>query len=456
MLVDKIHYMKNLNLLGIAGLLLFFSACRKTPPTQAVKQLSWTHANSEQLAAQEVPLAKSAKKRVLIFSSTGGGGHTAAAQAIKEYLGPQRYDVEVVNVFSDIIQSIDLIHYYTGVHSGEKIYDYLLQNQFILLAEMYASLGRTSLRFSTTSIEELLEAFLRKNRPNVIVSIIPMVNGSVYRVARKLGIPFVVIPVDLDITNYCNGLDASDPKNFLFCLNFKHPSIEAKLSKIAIPEEHVRYVGFPVRPEFLHATKSVPALKREFKMPQDKKIVMVLMGSAGSRATYRYARALAKVEEPLHLILCLGRNVALRAAIESIPFPPHISVTIMGFTNRIADLMRLSDVLITKSGPTSICEALCVGVPMIIDRTQKVLWWEKMNIDFVTEHGFGDELCMMRKLPRLLKRYIQDDAYTNTLRKRMHDFSYPRVEHNVRAVIDETIALRDTDHPDSVDEEFLK
>ena len=230
-------------------------------------------------------------------------------------------------------------------------------------------------------------------------------------------------------------------------MNFDEEDVRQKINGMQIPPEHIRYIGFPVRPEFLRPGKAVQKLKQEFAIPEERKVVMVLMGSAGSRATLRYAYAFSKLKlaTPVHLILCLGRNEALRAAVESITFPADVSVTIMGFTDRIADLMRMSDLVITKSGPTSICEAVSLGIPVIVDRTQRALWWEIINIDFVTKHGFGDALCGMRKFPKLIKRYIEDDAYTEKIRENIRNFAFPDAAERVHAVIDEMIAMND--HP---------
>ena len=85
-------------------------------------------------------------------------------------------------------------------------------------------------------------------------------------------------------------------------------------------------------------------------------MVMVFMGGAGSLASYRYVRTLAKLAMPMHILVCLGRNMRLSRNINKILLPPEVTLTIIGFTDRIADLMSISDVLITKPGPGSVCE----------------------------------------------------------------------------------------------------
>ncbi len=53
---------------------------------------------------------------------------------------------------------------------------------------------------------------------------------------------------------------------------------------------------------------------------------------------------------------------------------------LLGSRTASADLMAISDVLITKPGPGSVCEALRVeNVPMILDQTGSTMMGEKRN-----------------------------------------------------------------------------
>ena len=69
----------------------------------------------------------SIKKKILILSSKGGGGHTCAANAISNYL-KNDYEVVVVNVFCDILGDCDPIKKISFGHSdAEDSYNFLLK-----------------------------------------------------------------------------------------------------------------------------------------------------------------------------------------------------------------------------------------------------------------------------------------------------------------------------------------
>lgn len=438
---DIFQFMKIRLLSGIIlGILLsVLTSCRKSHKKQPVEPVR----NS--IFIPEAPLDP-AKKRVVIFSSKGGGGHTSASNAIKDYLG-DAYQVAIVNVFTDADIALDPIHNMTtGAYGGEKVYDFLLQTQSIWCAQAWCALGRFSMRMLSSSMESSIELFMQTQKPDLIISVIPVMNGSIYKVAERLDIPLAIITCDLDATNYINGLYRPAYKKFFFGLSFNDHKIIETIKDAEIPQEQVKFVGFPVRTQFLHKPHTC-CLKQELNIPSDKPVVMVLMGSAGSTATVRYARALAQIERPLHVILCLGRNEALREKINTIEFPAEISVSVVGFTNRIADYMGVSDILITKSGPTSICEALHMGLPMIIDHTKRVLWWEQMNIDFVMEHGFGTELRHIRNLSQVLDEFLEPFALEK-MREAMRSYQLPDVAQNVRDLVGHMAQLSESVYAD--------
>ena len=64
--------------------------------------------------------------------------------------------------------------------------------------------------------------------------------------------------------------------------------------------------------------------------------------------------------------------------------------------------MAAADLLVTKSGPGTIFEALHSDLPMVVDATTRVIRWEAMNISFVEEHDLGAVLRRLDDLPQLI------------------------------------------------------
>lgn len=423
-----------------SALLLLVAGCGKKQESheRQTAQPAVTH----QVVTQKTDELPMSKKRILIFISGGGGAHTSAAKAITNYLG-NGYEVETYNMIREVLFPLDFVRWATrGAYCGEDLYDSLLQNQYIYGTHALSSIGTLAIKKQAKKIDALLETFIRKHQPDLVLSVFPLFNGALYRVTQKLALPFLVVQPDFDATNYICDLKNPTSDSFIFGIPFDYPGIWEKLAG-KVPKERVRVVGFPVRPSFF-TKPDIEAARTEFKIPKDKPVAMVLMGSAGSRGTLKYAKAFAKLTFPMHVILCLGRNEALRKEIEQLKFPSHITISLVGFTEKIADLMAASDVIITKSGPTSICEAVYARKPIIVDRTAgKILWWERLHAEFVVNNGFGQELFEIRKLPEVLGTFVNDKTYRAKIQKRMDSYQLPDVRKNVRSLVEQLIAAQD-------------
>ena len=67
------------------------------------------------------------KKKIIVFSSRGGGGHTSVSNALKTYLEPD-YDVKVVNLIDTVLKSMDPVRKATlNKYAVEDIYNIFLR-----------------------------------------------------------------------------------------------------------------------------------------------------------------------------------------------------------------------------------------------------------------------------------------------------------------------------------------
>ena len=144
---------------------------------------------------------------------------------------------------------------------------------------------------------------------------------------------------------------------------------------------------------------------------------------------------LAKISTATHILICLGRNEALRKYLEPFPLPSHISCSIISQTDRIADLMSIASVCITKSGTVSLCETIYKQVPMIIDAISTPPLWEKFNHSFVERHGFGEVVRNYKELRESAERILTQTAYANTIRQNLANYEKLHVGTQIKHVV---------------------
>lgn len=334
------------------------------------------------------------RKKVVVLSSQGGGGHVSAWQAAYHELSPD-FDVVRFDPLDAALSSLDPLRKMSGGRwSGEDFYNFLMRRGWMGIASWLAiDYGRKTFVDKAEDIERLLSPQLDALAPDVIISVIPFINAVVFRYARQRNIPFVVLPVDFDASNYANGFSAEMLEEakapFTFCLLFDDDGMRRSIANAGLPPARVRVTGFPLRSDFLER-KERAALRAEHGIAGDRPVVMLLMGAAGSSRMVSFARALSQLQHAAHLLCCVGRNAPLEHDINAIALPPHVTRTLVGFTDRISDFMALSDVLVTKPGPGTIAEAISQQLPVVLDAGARVLTWERLCVDFVARKKIGE------------------------------------------------------------------
>ena len=375
------------------------------------------------------------KKRIVIFSSSGGGGHTSVSKGLTEYLG-NTYEIIVLNALQTVLSPVDMLRTITfGKVSGEDIYNLCLRCGWSNAAGKYQSLGTSYMKMRHESLVALLLDFYKREKPDLIISVVPMMNAAFHEACQRANIPLLVITNDLDSSTYIQAMKPPYSKQFKYCIPFDDPDIWKKLEAAKLPKEQVVVSGFPLRPEFF-APKDKEKLKNKFKVPPGKPVVMVFMGGAGSQSSYRYVRCLARINKPMHIIVCLGRNERLKRNISKIMLPKGVTTSLIGYTDKIAQLMAISDILITKPGPNSVCEGLQSSVPMILDQTFGTIWWEQLNIDFMVKHGFAEPLTDVADLEKTLRRYFTSHDFTDRIKKRMESFQHVRFDETIKPLVE--------------------
>ena len=355
---------------------------------------------SAQADNQEIQTSVPAMKKILVLSSHGGYGHTAAANTLIALLGKQYQ-------FS-IYHPIDQVHV-MGIPLRENFYNASLKHGWIRTMNFIARhIAPGLFNASRKQIEEMIDGWIEKEKPDLVISIIPFVNYPATEAARKRNIPYLLITTDNDLRNWSFRLEKLRHPNFKITIGADLPLTRGLLLKKKISNSVIETIGLPLRLDFT-VRKNEEKLREEYNIPQDKAVVLIIMGGAGSKTALDYASKIAQMDLSLHMIVCAGRNESLKKKLEKIDLHPSNSMTVMSFTEKIADLMTMSDLIITKPGPGTINEAIAMQLPVLVDNTSTSLYWERVNSDMVIYYGIGDRIKKYKDIQEKLVKYLKDD-----------------------------------------------
>jgi 1,2-diacylglycerol 3-beta-galactosyltransferase len=232
------------------------------------------------------------------------------------------------------------------------------------------------------NVRRVLLELLRRHDPDVVVSVHPLLNHvslqAINRSARRRGLVVVVT----DLVEMHRGW--AFPRADLVTV----PTESARQACIrwGVKSERVKLLGLPVDLRFRPpAPGEKAALRRRYGLQEDRLTVLAVAGGEGSGNLLQQVRAVAWREHPWQTIAVCGRNDKLRRRLSRVRF--GTPTLVLGFVDDMPELMRASDVVVSKAGPGAIAEALATGLPMIV--TSYLPGQETDNVTFVTMTGFG-------------------------------------------------------------------
>ena len=232
------------------------------------------------------------------------------------------------------------------------------------------------------SVRRLIADRTRALDPDLIVSVHPLLNHVTAVAMRRAGLSRPLITVVTDLIDFHLGWACRESDMVVV------PTEEARqvVLRHGVAPERVQLLGLPVDLDFRPpAPGEKHALRRRFKLDEDRPTVLVTSGGDGSGGIIRQVRALAWRAHPWQLMVVCGRNQRLRSRLARVRFGTPTKV--FGFVDNMPELMRAADVVVGKAGPGAIAESLATGLPMII--TTYLPGQETPNVRFVEDSGIG-------------------------------------------------------------------
>jgi 1,2-diacylglycerol 3-beta-galactosyltransferase len=319
---------------------------------------------------------------VLILFSDTGGGHRAAARALARAL--QRLDPDLrLGLCDPLIGEPGA----SVVRHLISLYPRIIQRSPSAWGAIY-HLSNLRPAFATLrvtfggSVRRILESKLAEHDPDVVVSVHPLLNHVAWAAiacsSRSRGLMTVVT----DLLEFHRGW--AFPQADLVVV----PTEQARRSLVRchVAGDRVKVLGMPVDLRFRPAQPGEKAaLRAGHGLAGDRPTVLVTGGGDGSGKLLQTTLALAWEPHEWQLIVVCGRNQALRQRLERLRFGTPVRV--LGFVDDMPDLLRASDLVVTKAGPGAISEALATGLPLVL--TSYLPGQETPNVDFVLRHGVG-------------------------------------------------------------------
>lgn len=370
-------------------------------------------------------------KKVLIMSASTGGGHNRAARAIKEEL--ESRTIDNMSIECEIVDSLKLVN-----NTMDKVISRGYEKSALYTPKAYGSVYRFSEttiasknEFKTNPLTSLMarkfKHLLNESTPDLIIGThpFPMIalstlkkNNNLHSLSRsesfykstKVDIP-PMISVLTDYTTHSTWI-----QNEIDYYIVGHEYVKELLVYEGVDSEKVKAFGIPVEKSFL-SHRDRETVLTELGLSPEKLTVLLMGGSFGAGNIKETLEDLIAIDRDFQILVITGRNEHLKDKLSKILDSTihNKNICLLGYTNKMNDILASIDVLISKPGGLTTTEALLNDVPMIVPYF--IPGQEEENLDFLTNCGAALRTTKKYSLPVLLKVLIDDPSRLDNLRK---------------------------------------
>jgi processive 1,2-diacylglycerol beta-glucosyltransferase len=368
---------------------------------------------------------------ILILTAGFGDGHNTAAQSVAQSLRQELVatgeQVLVVDLFAETL----------------PLTTRLLQQAYQLAIVQFPALWRFAYRKLANSavsqesnqlnrvLQRGLERLLDQHQPRCLVSTYPFYSTLLRPLRGQRPVPRLVTIITDSVSVHPSW--TNDPSDF-FCVADQETS--DVLQQRGIPAQQIAATGFPVSPRFATPLErdTAPARQSILYLPSTpvRHVAATLdalrpIVLAGAKLTLPAGKHQSRLFHPINRFA------------DAVP-PDRFEM--IGWTDRMPDLLRSHDLVICKAGGAILHEVLAARIPPVIDYV--VPGQEEGNAEMILRHHCGLRSTTPLETAAAASRLLADDGkLAKTLRARMvPPLSLPDAARQTALTILSGLALR--------------
>jgi processive 1,2-diacylglycerol beta-glucosyltransferase len=299
-----------------------------------------------------------ASPRVLILTASVGAGHDLPAETLAAQLREERPAITVVT--EDALAAIRGLVKVLSADAAEVFFfrfQVVWDIGFWLFAGFGPSRRATQALLTQQSAPRLLR-LIETVRPDVIVCTYPNITEVLGRLRRsgRLQVPVCAAITDLAALDYwaSPGIDVH---------LVTHPESIPEVRRIAGAATEIVCVHGFTSPEF-RAERSREDARATLGLPAAGEIVLISGGGWGVGDVLGAVEEALRRERVVRVICLCGHNLSLQRKLAA-AYAAEPRVQIEGFTDRMAEWMAASDVLVHSTCGLTVLEALMRGCPVV-------------------------------------------------------------------------------------------
>ena len=279
------------------------------------------------------------------------GGHVSAAKSIKNYIDKNYKDTDV-----EFVDCFEYISKYANKIST-KAYTGITKNTPFLWKKIYTGSNKGAIAKISTASNEImalkLKSLIKEIKPDLIISTHPFSSHMCSILKRKKQINCKVATIMTDYHIHNQWLYLPQYVDYFFVSN---ETMKQDMIKLKIPENKIHVTGIPVSPRFNEKLNQEETFD-EFWLEKNKFTILLFGGGEfglGKNVACKVLETIIRMFKDVQIIAISGKNKKMFSAFEAIVDKTNSSsrVKVLKFTDKVPELMNISQLVITKAGRT--------------------------------------------------------------------------------------------------------
>lgn len=303
--------------------------------------------------------------KILIFYGSYGGGHLSAAKNINENILLEYPDSK--------IELVDCIEYINKVFNKvtTRFYSEVSKTAPKLWGKLYLKSEKGSISKISNAMNRLmsrkLNKLIKQFSPDLIISTHPFSSSMCAGLKKRNKLNCKLATVLTDYAPHGQWLVNHEFMDYYFVA---HDKMVDTLVTYGIQREKIFATGIPLSNKFLQNYNREEILKL-FELNADKKTVLFFAGGEfglGKGRTYAILEALVKNFQDIQVIAIAGKNEKAKTHFDELvkENSREETVKVLKYTDKVPELMSISDLVITKPGGLTTTESLASSLPIVV------------------------------------------------------------------------------------------
>ena len=378
--------------------------------------------------------------RILVLTSSTGGGHDARAEAFAEWCF-QLYRHQVDVRIEQMLEKSSVVN-----RSGVSLYNRIqrgapwMHKIFYAIVEVLSYLNRSGVTFGAGYYTDVVQSY----RPHLVFSVHDCLNRGYFQVARAM-----LGATQVRCATYCGEFSGG----WGYSRNWIEPTVDRYFSrtrtandyavKKGIPAERARVRGYLMLPrshlEILDGPARRAFRQRQLGLDPDRFTFFLATGGNGANNHFDLLPALLRHADRVQAIVICGRNKeTYNQLIHWRATHPEFRCYVEGYSESVHLLMQASDAIVTRGGTTTCAKALHFRCPIIFNAFGGIMPQEELTWKFFRNGAASEKVEDGADFERIVDRWMSDPEAYRTVRR---NFLGLRYEEDPTLLIDELVAL---------------